>query len=126
MKPGDPDFSWPEAFRYDAGSIMPVCHQVFVFVQPYIAGTSHAQRIENRFPHECIQAHSGNVLDDFMQVNKTFAGIAESLAWGEVNLESFAGMKFILQATGVAEYHARGNLSGASVTFHKASWKVLH
>src|SRR5215471_3164221 len=59
-----------------------------VVVAPKVAAAGHPEWSENRFGHVVVEWLGSDLLNDFLEVDKTLAGVAEALTGREVNLQA--------------------------------------
>src|SRR5262245_38737185 len=89
--------------------------QGIVTLLPDVTAAAHPQRVEDHPFHKVIELLSGDMFDDFREVDETFARIAEPVARSEMNLQLAATRPPVREARRVAQDVTRGNLSQARV-----------
>src|SRR5438128_5222441 len=109
-------FWFPQVLRH--GVAVVACSSALIEVRvPYVAAAGHAERGEHELRHDVVQRFAFNLLDDVLQVNKTFTGVAEALAGSEVDGEGIAVTAPVAESGTVAEYDAGGDFREAIVAF---------
>src|SRR5262245_14458808 len=89
--------------------------QGLVPLLPNVTAAGHPQRVEDHPLHKVVEFLSGDMFDNFREVDETFTRIAESIAWREMNLQFAATRTPVREAWRVAQDVTRGNLAQARV-----------
>jgi len=76
---------------------------------PNVAAAGHAEGSEHQLRHDFVQRFVFNLLDDSLQVNKAFSGVAEAFAGCEVDGEGIAVTAPVAESGAMAEHDAGGD-----------------
>src|SRR5262245_29918548 len=98
-----------------AHRVMAECLQSLVSLLPDVTAAGHPQWVEDRLFHKVVEFLSGDMFDNFREVDETFTRLAESIAWRELNLERSASRPPVREAGRVAQDVTRGDLPQARV-----------
>ena len=92
------------------GVAVVACGSAFIEVRaPNVAAAGHAEGSEHQLRHDVVQRFAFDLLDDSLQVNKAFTGVAEAFAGGEVDGEGITVTAPVAESGTMAEHDAGGD-----------------
>jgi len=83
---------------------------------PDVAAAGHTERGEDEIGHDVVQRLAGNLLDDGLQVDVAFAGIAEAFSGREIDFEGIVAAP-VAETGAMAEHDACGDFREAIVDY---------